>query len=55
VIDAVVSPVDHNKFDPVAVNVDEPQPSVTVTIGADGTAVGLATADPLADVHPPTV
>ena len=55
VIDAVVSPVDHSKFDPVAVNVDEPHPSVTVTVGADGTAVGLATADPLADVHPPTV
>ena len=28
---------------------------ITVTTGADGTAVGLATADPLADVHPPTV
>mgnify|MGYP000161827994 CR=1 FL=1 len=38
VIDAVVSPVDHNKFVPVAVNVDDPQLSVTVTVGADGAA-----------------
>ena len=40
-IDAVVSPVDHNKFDPVAVNVDDPHPSVTVTTGADGIAFTL--------------
>ena len=54
-IDAVVSPVDHNKFDPVAVNVDDPQLSTTVTVGAEGIANGFAVPDPLVLVHPPTV
>lgn len=35
-IDAVVTPVDHNKFVPVAVNVDDPQLSTTVTVGGAG-------------------
>ncbi len=54
-IEAVVSPVDHNKLDPVAVNVDDPQLSTTVTVGAEGTATGAAVPDPFALVQPPTV
>jgi hypothetical protein len=54
-IDAVVAPVDHNKFVPVVDKVDEPQLFVTVTTGADGIAIGAATPDPLGEVQPPTV
>ena len=54
-IDAVVSPVDHSKLEPVAVNVDDPQLSTTVTVGADGIANGFAVPVPGALVHPPTV
>jgi hypothetical protein len=54
-MDAVVSPVDHDKLDPVAVKVDETQLSVTVTVGAAGTGVGLAIPDPIVLVHPETV
>ena len=38
-IDAVVAPVDQTKLVPVAVNVDDPQLSTTVTVGAAGVAV----------------
>ena len=54
-IDGVVAPVDHNKLDPVVDKVELPQPFETTTTGALGTAVGLATPDPLALMHPPTV
>jgi hypothetical protein len=46
VIVAVVSPVDHSRFVPVAVNVDDPQLSTTVTVGAAGIAIGAAVPDP---------
>ena len=39
-IEGVVSVVDQTKFVPVAVNVELPQSSTTVTTGADGIAVG---------------
>ena len=55
VMEAVVSPVDQSKFVPVAVNVDDPQLSTTVTVGAAGTANGAAVPDPAGLVHPPTV
>ena len=54
-MDAVVSPVDHNKLVPVAVKVDDPQLSTTVITGADGVASGFAVPDPAELVHPPTV
>ena len=58
VIDAVVAPVLHNK-DPVndpAVNVELPQLSTTVTVGADTLAFnGAATPLPGLLVHPFTV
>ena len=55
VIEAVVSPVDHNKLLPVAVNVEDPQLSATVTVGADGIDVGFAVPEPFALVQPATV
>ena len=55
VIDAVVSAVDHKRLTPVAVKVEEPQLSTTVTTGADGIAVGFATPEPLVLVQPATV
>jgi hypothetical protein len=36
VIDGVVSPVDHKRFEPVAVSTDEPQLFTELTVGADG-------------------
>jgi len=54
-IDDVVSPVDQTKLDPVAVNIELPQLSVTVTIGALGVAVGLAFPVAAELVQPPTV
>ena len=56
VIEEPVAPVLHNK-DPTALvdKVDTPQLSVTVTIGADGIALGDATPEPAALVHPFTV
>ena len=54
-IDEVDSPVDHIKFDPVAVNVELPQLSVTVTAGAAGIGVGFATIDPFGLTQPETV
>jgi hypothetical protein len=41
VIEAVVAPVDHSKFEPVAVNTELPQLFVTETGGAAGTGVGV--------------
>ena len=35
-MEEVVSPVDHKRFEPVANKIELPQPSVTVTTGADG-------------------
>jgi hypothetical protein len=55
VIDAAVEPVDHNKLVPVATRSDDPQLSVTVTVGAAGTGVGLAIPEPVVLVHPATV
>jgi hypothetical protein len=55
VIVDVVSAVDHNKLVPVAVKSDAPQLSTTVTEGAEGIAIGLATPVPGAEVHPATV
>ena len=55
VIEGVVSVVDQTKFVPDAVNVDEPQLSTTVTIGAPGIAIGEAISDPFALTQPPTV
>jgi hypothetical protein len=57
VIDAVVSPVLHNKepVNPVAVNMELPQLSTTVTDGAGGTGFGAAVPVPAALVHPFTV
>ncbi len=55
VIEGVVSVVDQTKFVPDAVNVDEPQLSPTVTIGALGIAIGEAISDPFALTQPPTV
>ena len=55
VIEAVVSPVDHNKLLPVAVNVEDPQLFTTVTKGADGPGEGLAVPDPVILVQPETV
>ena len=54
-IEGVVSVVDQTKFVPDAVNVDEPQLSTTVTIGALGIAIGEAISDPFALIQPPTV
>ena len=54
-IDAVVSPVDQRRFVPRTVKVDDPQLSVTDTVGADGTGNGFAVPDPAALVHPPDV
>ena len=55
VILGVVAPFDHSRFEPVAVSVDVPQLSDTVTIGADGMVIGVAVPEPAALVHPPTV
>lgn len=55
VIEAVVSPVDHDKFVPEVVKVEEPQLFTTVTTGVAGIANGFAVPVPGADVHPPTV
>ena len=51
----VVSAVDHNKFIPVAVNVEDPQPSTTVATGAAGIATGMAVTAAGRLVHPATV
>ena len=55
VIVAVVSVVDHNKFVPVVDRTDPPQPSTTVTTGANGIANGFAIPVPDKLVQPPTV
>ncbi len=55
VIEGVVSVVDQTKFVPDAVNVDEPQLSITVKIGALGITIGVAISDPFALKQPPTV
>ena len=55
VIEEVVAPVDQSKFVPVAFKVELPHPLITVTTGADGTAIGAAVPDPAALVQPPTV
>ena len=55
VIEGVVSVVDQAKFVPDAVNIDEPQLSTTVTIGALGIAIGAAVPNPFALTQPPTV
>ena len=55
ITDAVVSPVDHERLIPVAVKVEEPQLSTTVTTGADGIAVGFAVPEPFELVQPATV
>ena len=55
VIEGVVSVVDQTKFVPDAVNVDEPQLSTTVTIGALGIAIGATIPDPFELTQPPTV
>jgi hypothetical protein len=55
VIDAVVSPVDHTKFDPEVVKTEFPQLFETVTSGVDGTVPGTAAPDPAALVQPLTV
>jgi hypothetical protein len=39
VIVALVAPVDQRRFNPVALNTDDPQLFVTVATGADGSAV----------------
>ena len=54
-IEGVVSVVDQTKFVPDAVNVDEPQLSTTVTIGALGIAIGATIPDPFALTQAPTV
>ena len=43
VIDDVVSPVDHKRLVPVALNKELPQLSVTVTVGVDGSALTVTT------------
>ena len=43
IIEGVVDPFDHTKFDPVAVNTEDPQLSTTEIDGADGVTVGAAT------------
>jgi DNA gyrase/topoisomerase IV subunit A len=55
VTEAVVSPDDHNKPEPVALKTEFPQLLVTVTTGADGIAIGAATPEPAELVQPPTV
>ena len=55
VIDDVVSPVDHNQFEPDAVNTELPQLFETVTTGAEGTVNGAAVPEPAGLTHPPTV
>ena len=54
-IEGVVSVVDQTKFVPVAVNVEEPQLSITVKIGALGIEIGAAAPNPFALKQPPTV
>jgi hypothetical protein len=56
-MDEVVAPLLHNKepvYD-VAVNVELPQLSTTVTTGADGMSFGVATPLPEGPVQPFTV
>ena len=55
VIEGVVSVVDQTRFVPDAVNVDEPQLSITVKIGALGIEIGAAIPDPFRLTQPPTV
>jgi hypothetical protein len=57
VIDVVVAPLLHNNepVKDVAVNVELPQLSTTVTTGADGIAFGAATPLPEGLVQPFTV
>jgi hypothetical protein len=55
VIEAVVAPVDHNRFVPVAVNTELPHPSTPETVGAAGIVFGAAVTEAGALVHPPTV
>ena len=52
VIELVVAPVDHNKLLPEAVNIDDPQPSVTVTTGAAGAPGSFKVADKVLDTQP---
>ena len=56
-MEAVISPVLHNKepANPEAVNKELPQLSITVTAGADGISFGAAMPLPGALVHPFTV
>ena len=51
-IDAVVSPVDHSKLVPVAVKVDDPQLSTTVTVGAAGGAGSVNVSFNVFEGHP---
>ena len=57
VIDEVVAPLLHNNepVNPEAVNTELPQLLATVTVGADGVAIGAAVPLPAALVHPFTV
>ena len=52
VIDPVVAPVDQSRFDPVAVNTEEPQISAAETAGAAGNESGAAVPDPAGLIHP---
>ena len=52
IIEGVVSAVDHIKFVPDVVKVEEPQSSTTDTTGALGTAMGTAIPDPLGLTQP---
>ena len=51
-MDPVVSLVDQSRFDPVAVNTDEPQLSTAETAGAEGNESGAAVPEPAELVHP---
>jgi hypothetical protein len=52
VMDPVVAPVDQSRFDPVAVNTDEPQLSTAETAGTEGNESGAAVPEPAELVHP---
>jgi hypothetical protein len=57
VIDEVVAPLLHNRepVKPDAVNIELPQLSATLTVGAGGVVFGAAVPLPVAPVHPFTV
>lgn len=54
-MDELVSNVDHDRFDPVALRTEFPQLSVTLTEGAAGIGIGLELITAGALVHPETV